>query len=92
MDWGSVSKRLYPIAVEGVVVIGKYLAESMNYMHKEGLIDLKKTRLVGHSLGAHLIGIAGYHTVIKPLYIIGKFCDLKKNYAFLVIFYTQGTT
>lgn len=62
VDWSKVAKIIwYPWAASHVESVGKYVAEFVDFMQKEGM-DLKKTTMVGFSLGAHVVGVAGHHT------------------------------
>lgn len=44
-----------------VTPVGEVMAKIINFMHAEG-VDCSKLISVGHSLGAHVMGIAGHAT------------------------------
>lgn len=53
-----------------VPTAGSKVAEMIRKLEKQGL-NLNTTLLVGHSLGAHVMGVAGYQLRNKINYIIG---------------------
>lgn len=59
-DWSSVAGTInYFAARNGVTEAGKKLALFIDFMVKDGGMPLETLYLIGHSLGAHLCGIAG---------------------------------
>ncbi|CAH1106054.1 unnamed protein product [Psylliodes chrysocephalus] len=58
--WDKIANNwLYPVAFSQVESLGHIVATSLkNFMNTSGL-DLGKTIMVGHSLGAHISGVAG---------------------------------
>lgn len=59
VDWEPISNRLYVNARYAVQGVGEIVAEFIQYMTLNVDLDLNKTALVGHSLGAHVCGAAG---------------------------------
>ncbi|KAJ3661871.1 hypothetical protein Zmor_006249 [Zophobas morio] len=59
MDWSSLCEFEYLSAVGGARRAGKILAEFLNWLSGTG-VALNELHLVGHSLGAHVAGIAGH--------------------------------
>lgn len=57
LDYGSLSKCSY-VYLAGIVVadLGHYLSKSI----LQWGLNLKRTELIGFSLGAHISGVAGY--------------------------------
>lgn len=46
--------------------VGKTVANFLNFWHLNGFLDdFKMLSMVGHSLGAHIIGIAGKNLLEK---------------------------
>lgn len=57
------------------------MSEMINFLEEHGM-NPNTTALIGHSIGAHAVGIAGYHTKTKVNHVIGKHIkSLKKFYA-----------
>lgn len=59
VDWNSITRFDYVIAQANVVQVGQYLANFIKLLVKNHGLDLKKVKLVGHSLGAHVLGNCG---------------------------------
>lgn len=75
IDWSSISISGYVWASKHVQMVGHFVATMMNFLAKHGM-DLSQTTMVGHSLGAHVVGIAARkfgETNSAIAYIIGKF-------------------
>lgn len=53
------SNNFYVAPARQTKDVGQYLAEMIDYLCKERGADIKKFHLIGHSLGAHTVGIAG---------------------------------
>nr|CAD7432022.1 unnamed protein product [Timema monikensis] len=59
MDWSSgASNLVYEVCVGYVVPAGEYLATLIDFLVSQGM-DPAKLHIVGHSLGAHIAGVAG---------------------------------
>lgn len=59
-DWSVGSEVLnYLNVVRDVSIVGKYLAELLDFLHDNNGLDYKTLTLVGYSIGAHVAGIAG---------------------------------
>lgn len=71
VDWSKISKKFYLSASSQVVDVGKYVAKMIDFLEKTGT-NLNKVTLSGHSLGAHVVGLAGYYAKHKVNYVIGK--------------------
>jgi predicted alpha/beta hydrolase len=71
VDWGKIAKSTYVWASMHVVNVGKHVAKMIDFLEEQG-IDLGTTSLSGHSLGAHVMGLAGYYAKNKVNYIVGK--------------------
>ncbi|CAH1372775.1 unnamed protein product [Tenebrio molitor] len=61
MDWSVLCEFEYLSAINGARKAGKILAEFLNWLFKSG-VELEHVHLIGHSLGAHVAGIAGHET------------------------------
>ncbi|XP_015439830.1 PREDICTED: pancreatic triacylglycerol lipase-like [Dufourea novaeangliae] len=60
VDWGSIAKKNYITASDQVLPVGKYLASLISFLQTQGM-SLDQLTLVGHSLGAHVVGLAGHN-------------------------------
>nr|CAD7417241.1 unnamed protein product [Timema poppensis] len=59
MDWSTgAANPVYEVCVGYVVPAGEYLATLINFLAAQGM-DTTKLHIVGHSLGAHIAGVAG---------------------------------
>lgn len=57
-DWGVGAAGLYPVAVLNVAPAGVFLAKVVDWFVTQGM-PIANACLVGHSLGSHVVGIAG---------------------------------
>lgn len=75
MDWHRVSIADYVSAVLGVPSVGRGMGQFINYLVEEFKIPYDNVHLVGFSLGAHVVGIAGRETGGKVARVTGdQFC------------------
>ncbi|KAL0123781.1 hypothetical protein PUN28_005949 [Cardiocondyla obscurior] len=70
IDWSSISIRPYVWASKRVVLVGRFVASMINFLMKHGM-DSSQTTLVGHSLGAHVVGIAARNANSDISYVVG---------------------
>ncbi|XP_077270025.1 pancreatic triacylglycerol lipase-like isoform X3 [Temnothorax americanus] len=70
IDWSSISRRPYIWASKRVPLIGQFVATMINFLVKHGM-DSSHTVLVGHSLGAHIVGIAARYADSDISYVVG---------------------
>ncbi|KAJ8681717.1 hypothetical protein QAD02_017509, partial [Eretmocerus hayati] len=70
VDWNYVSKLPYILAVSRIKEVGERIARMINFLEIRGS-DVTKMSLVGHSLGAHVMGSAGYQTTNKVGHVVG---------------------
>ena len=61
----------YFTVTKSVNEVGRKVASMIDFLHKHGLV-MENTTLVGHSLGAHVMGIAGNLASKTVNYIVGK--------------------
>ncbi|RZB41610.1 phospholipase A1 member A, partial [Asbolus verrucosus] len=59
MDWSALCEFEYLSAIRGAQQAGKILAEFLDWLFEVG-VEMEKIHLVGHSLGAHVAGVAGH--------------------------------
>lgn len=72
IDWSLISNRPYIWASKRVMLVGRFVATMINFLVKHGM-DSSQTMLIGHSLGAHVVGIAARNTNSDISYVVGKF-------------------
>ncbi|XP_011878188.1 PREDICTED: pancreatic triacylglycerol lipase-like [Vollenhovia emeryi] len=70
VDWSSISIRPYIWASRRVMLVGRFVATMINFLVKHGM-DSSQTVLVGHSLGAHVVGIAARSANSDISYVVG---------------------
>ncbi|XP_076645357.1 uncharacterized protein LOC143354867 [Halictus rubicundus] len=61
IDWGKISFKPYLWASSRVPMVGRFVATFVNFLQSQGL-DLSTLTIVGHSLGAHVAGLAARFT------------------------------
>ncbi|XP_058796743.1 pancreatic triacylglycerol lipase-like [Phymastichus coffea] len=67
--WGTIPLDYWTVA--GFVgQVGSYVATMINFLENQGM-NLETTTLIGHSLGAHVMGVAGHNANSKVNYIVG---------------------
>ncbi|XP_066591376.1 phospholipase A1-like [Prorops nasuta] len=59
MDWNKLAGSLfYFSSARAVPVVGEYLGAFIDFLYYEGNLKYSDVQLVGHSLGAHIVGLA----------------------------------
>lgn len=71
VDWSRISKNEYIYASFQVKKVALYVASMLNFLQTMGM-DPSTTTLIGHSLGAHVMGLAGHHSINIINYIVGN--------------------
>ncbi|KPJ13522.1 Pancreatic triacylglycerol lipase [Papilio machaon] len=59
LDWGKVAGKDYITSVEAVPRVGRYLGKFLSFLTSVTNVSISSLHLVGHSLGAHVVGNAG---------------------------------
>ncbi|XP_014205847.1 pancreatic triacylglycerol lipase-like isoform X2 [Copidosoma floridanum] len=75
MDWYKHQTEgfwfpIYWEVVKKLNEVGSHLAKMINFLEEHGM-NPNTTTLIGHSLGSHVVGIAGYNTRSKVNHIVG---------------------
>ncbi|KAL2735408.1 phospholipase A1 VesT102-like [Vespula squamosa] len=70
IDWSKISINPYFWAARRVKMIGQHISTMLDFLEKEGM-DLSTTTMVGHSLGAHIVGLAARYAKGTVNYVIG---------------------
>ncbi|KOB70977.1 Lipase, partial [Operophtera brumata] len=66
VDWGNAAMVNYILASYNVASVGRILTEFLNFLIEEG-VSMDDVHLIGHSLGAHVVGIAGAYVKQGPI-------------------------
>lgn len=75
VDWKKGANSLYTSASKNVHKVGPYIAELVDWLIEYGT-PAKSFHLMGHSLGAHIMGVAGRSLTKGTIpYITGKSTD-----------------
>nr|XP_003700218.1 PREDICTED: pancreatic triacylglycerol lipase-like [Megachile rotundata] len=69
VDWGSITKFEYVWTSNQVVKVGQFVARMIDFLTTQGL-DVSKTIVVGHSLGAHVAGLSSYYAHKKVASVV----------------------
>ncbi|XP_046821663.1 endothelial lipase-like [Vespa crabro] len=70
IDWSKISVKPYFWTVIRVKMVSQYVSTMLDFLEKEGM-NLSTTTMVGHSLGAHIVGLAAHYAKGTVNYIIG---------------------
>ncbi|EFN87734.1 pancreatic triacylglycerol lipase [Harpegnathos saltator] len=70
IDWSNISMKLYIWASSHVEAVGKFVASMIRFLEKHGM-DTSQATMVGHSLGAHVVGIAAHNSNGRVNYVVG---------------------
>jgi len=57
-DWGKGAAGLYPVAAANAPLAGAFLGKVVDWLLAEG-VPVENVHIIGHSLGAHVVGIGG---------------------------------
>ncbi|CAH1108117.1 unnamed protein product [Psylliodes chrysocephalus] len=71
VDWKNVAKQVYPLAQAAVDDVAKTVSRLIVSLINYNALDLNKTFIVGHSLGAHVAGFCGANLKGKINHIVG---------------------
>lgn len=66
VDWGNAANVNYILASYNVAMVGRVLTQFLNFLISEG-VSMDDVHLIGHSLGAHVVGIAGAYVSQGPI-------------------------
>ncbi|KAL4712704.1 hypothetical protein ACJJTC_008001 [Scirpophaga incertulas] len=66
VDWGTAANVNYILASYNVAMVGRVLTQFLNFLIDEG-VSMDDMHLIGHSLGAHVVGIAGAYVREGPI-------------------------
>uniref|UniRef100_A0A6Q2Z4N7 triacylglycerol lipase n=1 Tax=Esox lucius TaxID=8010 RepID=A0A6Q2Z4N7_ESOLU len=72
VDWLYTAQNHYLVAAQNTKMVGQEIAHFIDWLEEETNILLENLHLIGYSLGAHVAGFAGSHT----LNILGRITGL----------------
>lgn len=58
IDWSSIASALYVSAAPSVKGVAARVALMIDFLQNNAGLDVSTTKLIGHSLGGHVAGIA----------------------------------
>lgn len=67
VDWSTGAQWPYEQAAGNVFLVGAELSHLLKHLHDHGGVNYADVHIIGHSLGAHIAGLAGH-----PLTSIGR--------------------
>lgn len=71
IDWSNISCRPYLWASNQVKKVALYVAQLLNFLQRNGM-NISEVIMAGHSLGAHVVGLAARNSNGMMNYIVGK--------------------
>lgn len=72
VNWSPLAKGAYSVAKLFTSRVGEYIGKLINFLYENGM-NPESTTLIGHSLGAHMMGIAGQNANRKVNHTIGMY-------------------
>lgn len=69
VDWNRAANVNYISASYNVAEVGHHLTMFLNFLIREG-VSVNDVHMIGHSLGAHVVGIAGAFVENGPIHTI----------------------
>ncbi|OXA50639.1 Hepatic triacylglycerol lipase [Folsomia candida] len=90
----ELTSSLYFLAVKNVPIVAQRVAEFVSWLKDSGFLVLDQIHMVGHSLGAHVSGLAGrnlqaWHNSEKIFRITGV-CSHRFSYKLYVASFTKN--
>lgn len=73
VDWSRLAGGSYNNAVRGVPDVGRHLGNFLQWLINSGGGNWNRVHLVGHSLGAHVVGNAGRQAGGRPVRVTGNY-------------------
>ncbi|XP_015585265.1 pancreatic triacylglycerol lipase [Cephus cinctus] len=69
VDWSKISVNLYTVAMSGVKKVAAQVGQMIDFLATQG-VDTTTTIVIGHSLGAHVAGIAARQAKSTVDYVV----------------------
>ncbi|KAG5324356.1 LIPR2 protein, partial [Acromyrmex heyeri] len=70
IDWRDAANHLYAISVRSAPLVSQRVAFLINFLEKNANLDLNKTAIIGHSLGAHVASLSARFATNKIAEVI----------------------
>ncbi|XP_076165997.1 phospholipase A1-like [Ptiloglossa arizonensis] len=70
VNWSKISQKPYLWASRRVLMVGQYVSSMINFLAQQGM-DVSQVSLVGHSLGAHIVGLAARNAKGNVKFVVG---------------------
>ncbi|KAG9430744.1 pancreatic triacylglycerol lipase-like [Apis mellifera carnica] len=58
VDWSTIAKNIYSTAAKSVPNVANHVASFVNFLRTKFNLQTSKLKMVGHSLGAHIMSLA----------------------------------
>ncbi|XP_050342005.1 pancreatic triacylglycerol lipase-like isoform X1 [Nymphalis io] len=71
LDWRSSAGGIYSTSVRAVPDVGRHLTNFLNFLFNTAGGNWNNVHLIGHSLGAHVVGNAGRASGNRPVRVTG---------------------
>ncbi|XP_014475140.1 PREDICTED: pancreatic triacylglycerol lipase-like [Dinoponera quadriceps] len=71
IDWSSISLGPYLLASRRVKTVALYVSTMLNFLNEKAKLNFDETIICGHSLGAHVAGLAARNCKGKIGYVVG---------------------
>ncbi|XP_034831715.1 pancreatic triacylglycerol lipase-like [Maniola hyperantus] len=71
LDWSRAAAGTYTLSVRAVPDVGRHLANFLQFLFSTAGGNWNNLHLVGHSLGAHVVGNAGRFAPARPVRVTG---------------------
>lgn len=71
VDWSRLAFMKYLLSAQATLPVGNYLGSFIQNLTDNGIFDISQITLIGHSMGAHVAGIAGFYLNSTVPTIIG---------------------
>lgn len=77
VDWSPTSKNPNYFSVRNKLpTVGRTIADFITFMQQHGGLQLNRTQLIGHSLGAHVAGFVGKNLMINGTALLAAIVGL----------------
>ncbi|CAH2239519.1 pancreatic triacylglycerol lipase-like [Pararge aegeria] len=71
VDWSGAASGVYTTSVRAVPDVGRHLANFITFLFRTSGGNWNNIHLIGHSLGAHIVGNAGRAAPSRPVRVTG---------------------
>ena len=72
VNWKEIAAKNYVTAVVSVKYVGRTVGNMINFLLSMGM-NADATTIIGHSLGAHVMGIAASYSKSLLYYVVGNY-------------------